>query len=226
MPNLKRLSDGFQIGEEYMKGAANLPHEIRDNFVEDIRRDVPLKSLDDAVENVISSTKPTTSEIDQLTAPRVHQTLRLTRREAGDMGIWRYLTVVRYPEFVRHRWGVSSPSEMRRRFIGSSRWNSNALSRLWWAAELTYCEQRGYELTKKAFVSQHVARSVFERNFGKYHEAAAAFIEVFHKEQKDVVEAAVKRFNQRLGTIRVEGLEQSDLESILQTIKQDVKSGE
>lgn len=223
MSYLKRLRNGFQISEEYMKGNATLPQEITENFVEDIGRDTPLEPLDNAVEEVVSSTEPTTSEIDQLAAPRVHQALSLTRREAGDLGIWRYLTVVRYAEFVRHRWGFSSTSEMRRRFIGSERWNSNTLSRLWWAAEMTYNEQTSYELTQMAFESQHVARSVFERNFSMNQAAAAAFINVFHREHKEVVETAVKKFNQRLATIRAEGMNQSELEEMLKIIKKNTK---
>src|SRR4051794_23978591 len=38
-------------------------------------------------------------------APRLHSALRVTRREAARLGLWRHLGLVVLPEYVRHRWG-------------------------------------------------------------------------------------------------------------------------
>ena len=222
MDELCRLRSGFQLNEGFMRGEEPLPEGIGNGFVQEIERDISLTELDEAIERLIQTTEPQGNEIDRIAAPAIHEALPLTRREAADMGVWRYLSIVRYPEFVRHRWGYSSLNEMRRRFVGSNEWNSNTFSRLWWAAELTYDESREYDLTRKAFSSQHVARSAFERLFGHHHDAAAAFIDVFYDDSQGVVEEAVKRFNQRLTTVRIEAIDRDRIEELLKDIQGDV----
>lgn len=223
MNELQRLQSGFQLNEEFMRGEGPLPEDIQENFVAELDRNIPLTELGEIVSDVINETEPKQSEIDRMAAPVVHEALPLTRREAADMGVWRYLTIVCYPDFVRHRWGYSSRSEMRRRFVGSNEWNSNTFSRLWWAAELTFDTQQGYKITKKAFESQHVARSAFERLFGHHQATATAFVEVFHDDSQELVEEAVKRFNQRLTTVRIEAIDRDEIEQILRKIRAEVK---
>jgi hypothetical protein len=223
MAELRRLRTGFQLNEAFMRGEESLPEGFANDFVRDIGRDVSLVDFDVAVERLISDTQPQGDEIDRRAAPAVHEALDLTRREAADMGIWRYLSIVHCPEFVRHRWEYSSRSEMRRRFVGSNKWNSNTFSRLWWAAELTHSQAHGYELTQKAFTSQHVARSAFERLFSHHPDTAAAFVDVFHEDSQEVVETAVKRFNQRLTTVRVEAIDRDRIEWLLDDIRMDVR---
>ncbi len=68
--------------------------------------------------------------------PRVHATLRLTRREAADKRVWAYLCIVEFANYVRWRWAPRDeetpvPYE---RFVGPE--SVNAVGRLWWAAEL------------------------------------------------------------------------------------------
>lgn len=223
MATLRRLRTGFQLNEGFMRGEESLPEGIVNDFVKDIERDVSLADFDEVVKRFIEQTQPRGDEIDRRAAPVIHRALPLTRREAADMGVWRYLSIVRHPEFVRHRWGYSSRSEMSRRFVGSGKWNSNTFSRLWWAAELTHDEKRGYELTEKAFASQHVSRSAFERLFSHHPDTAMAFIDVFHDDSQEVVEAAVKRFNQRLTTVRVEAIDRDRIERLLRDIRVDVR---
>ncbi|MFD9885281.1 DUF6339 family protein [Streptomyces alboflavus] len=73
-------------------------------------------------------------------APRLHETLRLTRREAAEKGFWTYLALGVAPDYVvwRHR---SEPKEggsygrvARDKFIGPH--SKQTFARLWWAAEL------------------------------------------------------------------------------------------
>jgi hypothetical protein len=70
--------------------------------------------------------------------PRLHATLRLTRREAADKRIWEWLTVAAFPDYVRWRWLNPERSEEEvplDRFFGED--SKNAFARLWWAAEQT-----------------------------------------------------------------------------------------
>ncbi|MEV2272917.1 DUF6339 family protein [Nonomuraea africana] len=66
-------------------------------------------------------------------APVLHATLRLTRREAADSGIWNHLALRVAPDYVfwRH---PGRPLVNRGRFSGP--FYSQAFARLWWAAEL------------------------------------------------------------------------------------------
>lgn len=66
---------------------------------------------------------------DAWVAPRLHASLRLTRREAADPSIWAYLAVIEFPDYVRARWG----DETGRWFAGEV---NQAISRLWWGAEM------------------------------------------------------------------------------------------
>ncbi|EPD90970.1 hypothetical protein HMPREF1486_05353 [Streptomyces sp. HPH0547] len=73
-------------------------------------------------------------------APRLHETLRLTRREAAEKRLWTYMALGVAPDYVvwRHK---SEPNTRhphgrvaRDRFVGPH--YKQAFSRLWWAAEL------------------------------------------------------------------------------------------
>src|SRR5262249_49683715 len=72
-------------------------------------------------------------------APRVHATLRLSRREASDKLIWNYLNIVGKPDYVRWRFSEKidegNSAVPLDRFLGED--SKNAIGRLWWAAELT-----------------------------------------------------------------------------------------
>ncbi|MEU7511394.1 DUF6339 family protein [Streptomyces sp. NPDC042898] len=73
-------------------------------------------------------------------APRLHETLRLTRREAAEKRLWTYLALGVAPDYVvwRH---LSEPKAdgsggrvARDKFVGPH--YKQAFARLWWAAEL------------------------------------------------------------------------------------------
>lgn len=73
-------------------------------------------------------------------APRLHATLRLTRREAADGRLWNHIALRVAPDYVfwRHQGRPSEkqpiPTVNRNRFLGP--FHSQAFARLWWAAEL------------------------------------------------------------------------------------------
>lgn len=69
-------------------------------------------------------------------APVLHATLRLTRREASDSRLWNFLALRLVPDYVywRHLSRGNPPTVARTRFSGP--FHSQAMARLWWAAEL------------------------------------------------------------------------------------------
>src|SRR5262249_43328356 len=81
-----------------------LPPDTCAPFIEPIGRTVPLDALDAYVDRLISTAARHDSAMDEGAGPALHRALPLTRREAADPGIWRFLAVVHRPDFVRHRW--------------------------------------------------------------------------------------------------------------------------
>lgn len=71
-------------------------------------------------------------------APRLHETLRLTRREAAEKRLWTYLALGVAPDYVvwRHlpKADGSQAGVARDKFVGPH--YKQAFARLWWAAEL------------------------------------------------------------------------------------------
>jgi hypothetical protein len=70
-------------------------------------------------------------------AAAIHQTLSgLTLREACDSEMWAWIACCGCSQYVRWRWGTDNSSALWKRFAGNTR--RNALSRLWWWAEITH----------------------------------------------------------------------------------------
>ncbi|MCP9209333.1 DUF6339 family protein [Streptomyces sp. NEAU-Y11] len=82
--------------------------------------------------------RPTTA--DAWLAPRLHETLRLTRQEAADKEFWTYMALGVAPDYVVWRHlsepkADGSPGRVARdRFVGPQ--YKQTFARLWWAAEL------------------------------------------------------------------------------------------
>src|SRR5262249_1315137 len=112
------------------------------------------------------------AQSDAWLAPRVHATLRLTRREAADRRIWAYLATVALPDYVRWRWrdpaDPGAPGAVDR-YVGGA--GINALSWLWWAAELTR-DGDGYGPTIRALAGSRFSPAWLE--LGVLHHRAAA----------------------------------------------------
>ncbi len=125
---------------EYKINAKDISSEIKDDLSEfdGMRnRKISLNYLDALMtfflrEKVEEDKAPT----DAWLAPRVHACLRLTRREASNKEIWAYLAY-RYVPYVRWRWADEKKKTLNlNRLLGRSLQKDNALSRLWWGAEL------------------------------------------------------------------------------------------
>jgi hypothetical protein len=115
------LSDAFVEGTE---------ESAIDGLVSDNGRELATEDLIVLIDEAMRRF-PEPAQSDPWFAPRLHAVLRLSRREAADRGIWLYLAIVDCPEYVRWRWGIRG---RRTRFVGNDMYN--ALSRVWWSAEL------------------------------------------------------------------------------------------
>jgi len=96
---------------------------------------------------------------DQWLAPRLHSALRLTRAQAADKGLWHWVAVAFWPEYVTWRWGKSGA-------VADNRWfgpvNKQAFARLWWGGEL-FRDGPDYSVAELAFRNQDLVNSLLHR---------------------------------------------------------------
>lgn len=149
--------------------------------------------------------------IDAFLAARLHRTLPLTRREASDVGVWRWLAAVARPGFVRHRWENSAWAQMRSRFLrAGTRPDSNALGRLWWIAELCR-EGDDYSLAERVLQRSTLTTAIFVRSLSFYRPAISACVEVLQDAPAEQTERALLALNRWLSVTVLEGLTEAEL---------------
>jgi hypothetical protein len=152
----------------------------------------------------------------------VHESLDVSRRVAAAPGLWHWLAVVRYPEFVRHRWEYSTEEAMREKFLGAGTdLYSNAIHRLWWIAELTH-DGDDYTLTRAVFDNQTMVNKVFDRWFARYRPATVALCDELADEPSWVIDEVTRRFNHALTTVQLEGLDEAAARETITRIVDDV----
>ncbi|MFI6808646.1 DUF6339 family protein [Streptomyces luteogriseus] len=134
--------DPFLTGEllkgEQVHGGIDLAKVVESLPDDDARWSVePIRSL---VEDAMFEFREDRTRADAWLAPRLHATLRLTRREAADKRLWNHIALAVAPDYVAWR-HLSEPTAKRpERRIAPERFRGPAdrqcFSRLWWAAEL------------------------------------------------------------------------------------------
>lgn len=224
---LQRLTeDGRRlVGLEFLKGDTSLTDEELDGYIEPLPGNptANLTVIDEAIDEVLQEYEEYETNIDGELVEPVHRGLDISRRVAGDPGLWHWLAVSRYPEFVRHRWQFNSEEAMREKFLGAgSDLYSNALHRLWWIAELT-CEGDDYSTTQTVFSNQTMVNKVFDRWFARYRPAAIAMCDELADEPSWIIDETTNRFNHATTSVQLEALTESDARELVTEIIQDIK---
>jgi hypothetical protein len=187
------------------------PESAWGELVEAFPREVPLSGFHQAIDGIEKRFQPFDTAIDAELAPQLHRALKLTRRDAAHIGLWRFLTVVARPDFVRHRWENRSWATMRTRFLRpGTRPDSNALGRLWWMAEHTRAES-DYSLTARVLKSQTLANAIFVRSLSFYRPAVVALVETLEDRGAEETERTMVRLTRWLGVTPLEGLSSEDI---------------
>jgi len=223
---LKRLTEDGQrlVDDKFLEGEVTLTSADVVEFVEPLSsgETADLDTLDRAVDTVVEQHSQFDTSMDGALAEDVHQCLDISRRVAGDPGLWHWLAVVRYPHFVRQRWEYNSEAAMREKFLGAgSDLYSNAIHRLWWIAELT--EDHGdYSLTDDVFANQTMVNKVFDRWFARYRPAVVAICDELSDEPSWVIDETTRRFNHALTNIQLEGLTETEARDLVRRIISDV----
>jgi Family of unknown function (DUF6339) len=165
-----RLDLGFLTGEH----AADVG-----DFVQPFAREVSLN----AAKTVVSEARErnaagSPAQSDRWLGPRFHAALRLTRREAARKGVWRYLGVVVFPDYVRWRFrgdkdNPDAPPKAER-FIGPD--NKQALARLWWMTEL-FRNGSDYTPAGMALSNQDIVNNLFRMGIVHHRPTALGAVE-------------------------------------------------
>lgn len=117
---------------------------------------------------------------DAWVGPRLHAALRLSRREAGAPGIWRFLGLWA-ADYVRWRFGPAAGEDdvdkaaKRERFIGAD--YKQALARLWWMAEL-FRDGKDYSSAELALTNQDIINNLFRARLAHHRPTALAALQV------------------------------------------------
>ncbi|MFS4093949.1 DUF6339 family protein [Streptomyces sp. AF1A] len=135
-------ADGF-LTEQLLKAEQVHGGIDLNKFVEPLPEDdarwavEPIRSL---VEDAMFEFRDDRTRADAWLAPRLHATLRLTRREAADKRLWTHLALAVAPDYVAWRHLSEPTAKNPERRIAPERFRGPAdrqcFSRLWWAAEI------------------------------------------------------------------------------------------
>ncbi|MFJ8003498.1 DUF6339 family protein [Streptomyces fagopyri] len=170
------LTEELLRGEQ-VHGGIDLAKVVEPLPEDDVRWWVePIRSL---VEDAMFEFREDRTRADAWLAPRIHATLRLTRREAADKRLWNHIALAVAPDYVvwRH---LPEPTANRpetrvaaERFRGPA--DRQCFSRLWWAAEL-FRNGSDYQPVEIACGNQDLIHTVLRMDVIDHRPTAQALV--------------------------------------------------
>ncbi len=214
-PDARRL-----VTAEFVSGQLERwPERAYVDLLSETSGELQLDELDSVLDRAIDTTERYDPTLDQQIAPQVHRAIPLSRRQARDSSIWRFLTVIHRPDFVRHRWENRALTTMKSRFWSfGTRPDSNALARLWWIAELTR-NGTDYRLTTRVLNRGPLATSLFVRDLCWYRPAVHACVEGLEDASTAVIEATMRRLTKVLSTVLLETRNETQLRQLVDQLR-------
>ncbi|MEV0484841.1 DUF6339 family protein [Streptomyces sp. NPDC050508] len=170
------LNEQLLSGEQ-VHGGIDLAKVVEPLSEDDARWAVePLRSL---VEDAMFEFREDRTRADAWLAPRLHASLRLTRREAADRRLWNHLTLAVAPDYVAWRHISAGTANRPERRIATERFRGPAdrqcFSRLWWAAEL-FRNGPDYEPVVAACGNQDLIHTVLRQDLLDHRPSAQAIV--------------------------------------------------
>lgn len=207
---LTDLNAARYITEGLLAGKENVPAVALDKVTEPLPGDEaraelqPVRDLVDDAMHAFGGEKVTAA--DAWLAPRLHATLRLTRREAADRRFWNHLALGVAPDYVvwRHTTDPGkgeAPKVAAKRFRGGA--DVQAFARLWWAAEL-FRDGSDYGPVVTACGEQEMFNSALRLSVIDHRPTALALVELMARGTVRTgreVNALVKAVNASAATI-------------------------
>ena len=118
-------------------------------------------------------------------APRIHDSLRLTRAHASDRGIWHWVALRVGADYVSWRWAGGDG-------VTDDRWwgaiNKQAFARLWWGAEL-FRDGSDYGPVERAFRRQDLINSYLHRPLVRCRSFALGIVDVLTDDEGGALSA-------------------------------------
>lgn len=117
---------------------------------------------------------------DSWLGPRLHAALRLSRREAGNRDLWRFIGLWG-ADYVRWRFGPPAGEDdpdraaKSERFVGPD--SKQALARLWWMAEV-FRDGKDYSTAALALTNQDIVNNLFRMTIANHRPTALAVLAV------------------------------------------------
>lgn len=169
-----RLTPGFRLGTADIDTTDYLTNVrgLREHRLE------PLRALLDEVMSRYAQAEPASS--DSWLGPRLHATLRLSRREAGNRDVWRFLGLWA-ADYIRWRFGSRDDEDdveqaaKTERFVGPD--SKHALARLWWMAEV-FRDGKNYTPAALALTNQDIVNNLFRMSISNHRPTALAALAV------------------------------------------------
>jgi hypothetical protein len=168
-----RITPAFRLGTEtadfddYVRGVPGL-------------RKHPLQPVRDLLDECMRRFQQGDTASDEWLGPRLHLALRMSRREAGNRDVWRFLGVWG-ADYVRWRFGPEKGetdlalAAKEERFVGPQ--YKHALARLWWMTEL-FRNGKDYTTAALALTNQDVINTLFRMDIAHHRPAAVAAVQV------------------------------------------------
>lgn len=142
---------------------------------------------------------------DEWLGPRLHYSLRLSRREAAQRGMWRWLGIVFAPDYVRWRFGSADGDPEgaagEDRFLGPD--YKHALARLWWMAEL-FRDGPDYKPAAAALSNQDIPNNLFRMDIAHHRPTVQAAVKVLQGKGGRDANALAKATNSAATTLIVD----------------------
>jgi hypothetical protein len=184
--------------------------------------------VEKTIERLAKNPKTDKNQYDVDLLPPLHQALsHLPAAVKLDMRMWQWLAIKRLPHFVWRRWNDELPDKIEAalarpglppRFLGSNSLRGrhrNALSRLFFAAEMLRDKKEGYMLATSAFQMQDRHTSLFEREMGLVPAAAKALIRLTNGMSSKEIQRMAKRLNNVGSALVFEFVEEQQLVDLL-----------
>ncbi len=216
---LKRLADEVQtqITQDLLLTADG--SEPFGDFELDFDRSIDISALDREMDSFRGRELQPADDAPMALAVRA--ALPLTPREAADRNVWWWLALRRYPEIVRARWTKTGeggvPSFSRERMLGQV--NRNALSRLWWGAEMVHTLPNPTDYTQLVFKNQDLFEAVIGRSLGRYPLALQVILDELSPLQGKEARELVRDLRFLLSTLLLEALTAEDLRKELKQLR-------
>lgn len=216
----ENLLPPVQLGD-VLRGTANPP-------VEKTGHTASLDFVEKAFRRLASKAGTRKSDYDVELCELLHKQLKhIPGSLKVDMTFWQWLTIKRFPDFVWTRWSTGAPDDigaavarggMADRFLGNRSLrgrNRNALSRLFFTAEILHDETHGYKLATAAFANQDRHTSIFEREMGLVPSVAKALVKATKGKGSEEIQKTAKRLNHIGSALVLEAVEERELISLL-----------